>query len=83
MKPIGFPEQTVVVVYAKDQPEYLPLPAFSDSKVTISCWRLSIRERLRLLFTGRIWLQQINFGGPPQPQKPQIESPFAGKEGGA
>lgn len=81
MKPIEFPEQTMV--WAKDQPPYRPLPAYLDAEQTISCWRLTWRERLTLLFSGRLWLRQMNFGAALQPQLPSIESPFtqpAGKE---
>lgn len=46
MKPIEFPEQNVV--FAKDQPEYLPLPAFRNSGgmgEVVSCWKLSWSEQ--------------------------------------
>lgn len=68
MKPVEFPEQTTV--WAKDQPPYLPLPAYSNERETISCWRL------RVLFIGRLWLRQLNFGGALQPQAPSVECPF-------
>ena len=29
-----------------------------------------------ILFTGRLWLRQLNFGKPLQPQKPFLETPF-------
>ena len=74
MKPITFPEQTIV--WAKDQPPYLPLPAYTDEKQTISCWQLSWRERIRVLLFGRLWLRQLNFGAPLQPQSPSITTPF-------
>lgn len=75
MKPITFPQSNVV--YAKDQPEYLPLPAYRDEAQTISLWRLSWRERLTVLVRGRLWLRQMNFGRSLQPQRIQVESPFA------
>lgn len=74
MKPIAFPEQTVVV--AEHQPPYLPLPAYTDEQETVSLWQLTWRERLRVLFTGRLWLRQMNFGAPLQPQAPTTLSPF-------
>lgn len=52
------------------QPEYIPLDAFTDGRVTITCYRLSFRERLNILFLGRLWLGQLNFGQPLQPQLP-------------
>ena len=75
MKPIEFPEQTMV--WAKDQPPYLPLPAYNDDRETISLWALTWRERIRALFTGRLWLRQLNLGNPIQPQAPSLQSPFA------
>lgn len=74
MKPIEFPEQTTV--WAKDQPEYLSLPAYSNDDRTISCWQLTWRERLILLFTGRLWLHQLNFGAALQAQLPSVDYPF-------
>lgn len=69
MKPVEFPEQTVV--FAKDQPEYIPLPAHiapgRDVAVT-SCWQLTWRERLRMLRTGRVYFTALTFGSPLQPQ---------------
>jgi len=66
MKPIKFPEQNCT--YAENQPEYLPLPAFKDENgVVISCWRLSFRERLRILFKGNIWLSLLTFNKPLTP----------------
>lgn len=74
MTPTTFPEHNRV--WAKDQPEYLPLPAYTDSTQTITCWHLTFLERLHVLLTGRLWLSQLNFGNPLQPQKPSIASPF-------
>ena len=74
MEPIEFPEQTMV--WAKDQPEFRPLPAYSDTAQTISCWQLTWRERFALLWGGRLWLRQMNFGRPLQAQLPQVEYPF-------
>lgn len=68
MKPIEFPEQNVV--YAKDQPEYQPLPAFKSDAPTgevVSCWKLSFTERLKILFTGKMWLCLLSFNGPLTP----------------
>lgn len=76
MKLIEFPEQTVVI--AKDQPEYEPLPAhvFHDATGRIACcWRLTWRERFKLLFTGLIWHQVLTFGHALQPQLLTVEKP--------
>lgn len=70
MKPIEFAEQNVV--YAKDQPEYLPLPALKKEGIegeVISCWGLSWKERFTVLLTGKIWLSLWSFGKPLTPSR--------------
>jgi hypothetical protein len=74
MEPIKFDKQNCM--YADHQPEYLPLPAYKDNDQTISCWKLNIKERIKILFTGKLWLRQLNFGSPLQPQSPTIDYPF-------
>lgn len=74
MTPISFPEQTTV--WAENQKEFLPLPAFTNERETISCWRLTPTERLYLLVTGKLWLRQCNFGEPLQAQLPTVSYPF-------
>lgn len=62
MKPVNFKGQNVV--FAKDQPEYQPLPALkldTPEGEVISCWKLSFKERVKILFTGRIWLSLMSF----------------------
>jgi hypothetical protein len=76
VKLIPFREQTVVI--AKDQPEYIPLPAhqFGDLQGRIACcWKLTWLERIKLLATGRIWHQILTFHKPLQPQKLTIDKP--------
>lgn len=68
MKPIEFPEHNLV--YAKNQPEYIPLPVFKDNSPEgqcISCWQLSLVERLRILFTGKLWVSLMTFNKPLTP----------------
>ena len=74
MKPIEFRE--VNVRYAENQDEYRTLPAFRDERESISCWKFTLWERIKILIFGRLWLRQINFGESLQPQLPQIETPF-------
>ena len=68
MKPIEFKHQNTV--YAKDQPEYLPLPVLkiegSEGHV-ISCWKMTFKERMKVLFTGKIWLDLMSFNKPLTP----------------
>jgi hypothetical protein len=68
MKPIEFKEQNVV--FAEDQPEYLPLPAHkvdSPQGEVICCWEMSIIERIKVLFTGKVWLCLLSFNRPLTP----------------
>jgi hypothetical protein len=67
MKPINFKESNCV--YAKDQKEYLPLPVYKtkDGEVT-SCWKFSFFERIKILFTGKVYLTLLTFNNPLQPQ---------------
>jgi hypothetical protein len=74
---IEFKEQTVVV--AKDQPQYQPLPAHVDKsspegKLTC-CWEFSLRERIKLLFTGKVWHQVLTFNNSLQPQLLLVDKP--------
>lgn len=64
-----FKEQNVV--FAKDQAEYKRLPALlleGEAGQVVSCWGLSFTERLRVLFTGRIWVSLLSFNKPLTPQ---------------
>lgn len=76
MKPTEFPEQNCV--YAEGQEEYLSLPAFQHGdpwgQVT-SCWQMSWRERLKCLWTGRVYVSLLTFGQPLQPQIISLEIP--------
>ena len=76
MKPITFYGQTHTI--AENQPEYMPLPAhIDDASGTITCcWHATWRDRLAILFTGRVWHQVLTFGRPLQPQRFVTERPF-------
>lgn len=77
MQPVAFKQANVT--FAKDQKQYQPLPSYRASDATgtvISCWRLTWGERIYLLFSGRLWLSQLTYYSPLQPQLPQVESPF-------
>lgn len=77
MKTIEFPEHTTEI--AKDQPEYNTLPAHrfkDDSEGRIACcWKMTWRERLRVLFTGIIWHEILTFNQPLQPQRLSVRKP--------
>jgi hypothetical protein len=84
MKPVspvikGFKE----VVFAKKQSQYLPLPAIiGKNGMVISRWRFGLRERLRVLFVGNLYLCQLTFNDPLQPQLPTVYRPVAIKKAG-
>ena len=75
MKPIPFKEQNCT--YAENQPEYLPLPAFKDDKgEVVSCWGMTWRERLRIIFSGKVYVSLLTFNHPLQPVALFAEAPF-------
>jgi hypothetical protein len=45
--------------------DVVDLPVHRDGQQIISCWRLSWRERVQLLVTGRVWL--LVFSGSTHP----------------
>jgi hypothetical protein len=61
------------VVYAKDQPEYQPLPAWvrQDGRV-VTRWRLTWRERLAVLVGRSLYMEVMTFGRPIQPIFPTL-----------
>lgn len=77
MKLIEFAEQTCVI--AKDQPPYLPFPCHKvvepEGRV-IALWKLTIEERIKLLFTGKIWHTVLTFNQSLQPQLLEVNNPF-------
>lgn len=74
MNPVEFEGSNVI--FAKNQPEYRPLPAHRSSDgVVTCCWSLSFLERLRVLFFGRVWWQTLTFNAPIQPQRPSTKPP--------
>jgi hypothetical protein len=75
---VEFDEQTIVI--AKNQPQYLPLPAYKYREdhegKTVFCWKLSWRDRLRVLLGWPIWHTVLTFNAPLQPQKISTDKPF-------
>jgi hypothetical protein len=63
-----FAEQTTT--YAKNQPQYGPMPAHKAADGTVT-WR----ERFKVLLTGEIWHQILSFKKPLQPQKLLVDKP--------
>ena len=62
MKATNFKEANVN--FAEGQDEYHTLPGlrrYDKNDTIITCYNLSIIERLRLLFMGRVWMCEMNF----------------------
>lgn len=75
MKPILFLEHNCV--YAKNQPEYLPLPVYkSDDGMVIICWKLTFLERIKLLFGCYLWHSIKTFNQPLQPIRLSVRKPI-------
>lgn len=36
------------------------LPIWTDNKVCVSCWKLTWKERVRLLWRGRVWVAVLS-----------------------
>ena len=79
MKPVSpiIPGQHLPeTIYAKDQPQYQPLPVWRDEDGTVlSRWHCTWRERLRILFTGDVYLWQLTFNQPLQPVNVEASAP--------
>lgn len=75
MEAVKFKEYNIV--FAESQPEYLPLPAHitDDGVVVTSCWSLSFLERIKVIFTGRLFLQIVTFNKPLQPLRMSVNKP--------
>lgn len=84
VEPLALHDGATLVVFAKDQPEYFPLPAsVSPDGLVMTEWEPTAAE-LELLLTGgriRIWLH--TFGKPLQPISVQVAEPECGFRGQA
>ena len=58
MKPINFPQATKVLQRPSTmaESECQSLHVWNDGKQCVSCWKPSIKERLNILFGGKVWL---------------------------
>lgn len=66
MYPVPFPQQNITYNPPQGMEDKCDaLPAWKGEGQIISCWHLSFWERLRLLFTGRLWFSVIGNGQPP------------------
>mgnify|MGYP001590781514 CR=1 FL=1 len=66
------------VIVAKNQDPYLPLPAIISTGVSgrvTTRWHLDWSERLKVLWSGDIWLQMLCFQKPVTPAKIVVDQP--------
>ena len=69
MKPINFIGCNVV--YAKDHPEYLPLPALkTEDGLVVTCWELTNEEVEQVVKNKKFYFSQLTFNQPLQPMRP-------------
>ena len=61
------------IVYAKDQPEYNPLPVHRNRRgVVLSRWKLTDEEREAIANGADVWLYVYTFNQPLQPLRLEI-----------
>lgn len=65
----------IEVTYAKEQPEYAPLPVFRTEKGVLSRWKLTEDERRHIARGGDLFICMMNFGGPLLPILPIAAEP--------
>ena len=70
------------IVIARDQPEYIPLPALhiviGNSFGLLTRWRPSDEERAALASGADVWLEMLTGGEPMQPVRLSVECPIDG-----
>ncbi len=76
MVPIKFKEsnKTFIKPASMTDKECGSLPVHQNEHHIISCWKLSFKERIRMLFTGKVWLWV--WGKKQQPISLGCENPF-------
>ncbi len=77
-EPIEFAEQTSTLgkPLGMTCDECGPLPVFVDKTQSISCWRLTWRERLSALICGKIWIAVMCRGNQPPVWAWAVKCPF-------
>lgn len=67
MKAVNFKEANILFTKPKEMSdsECSSLPAYSDGREITSVWQMSLKERLKVLFTGKVWFGIICSFQPP------------------
>lgn len=61
MRPVHFEHANKILQpsdrrYSDKVASISPLPVWTDDERCVSCWKMSLRERLSALLFGRVWL---------------------------
>lgn len=77
MKPVEFMEQNKTLTKPKNMTdkECGSLHVYVGNEMIVSCWKMTILERLKFLFVGKVWFSTIAYETHP-PIKLSIETPF-------
>lgn len=67
MKPIKFKEQNITFTKPESMTDEQcsSLPGLRHPDGIISCWHMSLRERIKVLFTGVVWFDVVGQNQPP------------------
>lgn len=64
-------------IFGIGQKQYKQLPAYkNDDGNVVTCWKLTWKERFKIFFSGRMYIQQLTFNTLIQPILPSIETPL-------
>lgn len=83
LSPGPFPEARSVLSAPPGMPNCGALPCYRDGNVVVSCWPLSWRARLLVLFGAKVWMQvpgrtqmpvalSVSRGGPFEPAEEEV-----------
>lgn len=77
LKPIDFKLANRKLYISSDEGccSKIPLPVWTDGTQCVSCWKCSFLDRLRILFTGRVWAN-VRSGQTQPPMWIAAEYPF-------
>lgn len=77
MNPVKFDEANGVI--GLENSTYQPLIAYREQNDgvgrVVCCWKLTLRERIKVLFIGKVWHHILTFNQPLQPQLLMVEKP--------
>lgn len=62
-KPVHFKQENCIL--KGDNPDINELPAYKDGVHIVSCWKFPFLKRIKMLFTGKVWLVVLGTKHPP------------------